>query len=113
MTNAWTARRTRDSPLLADRSRLRLEMRHGFDLGSLRKHVERGNRLDSELFLQFFQVTSQCGGIAGNINQRRWRKIENCVAHVYRKAGGGRIDNKCGVWCSGACPHAQSPNVCG
>jgi hypothetical protein len=54
-----------------------LQVRHGFDLSSLRKHVERRDGIDREFFLQFFQVTSQCGGIAGNVNYRRWRKIEN------------------------------------
>jgi hypothetical protein len=40
------------------------KMSGDFDLGSLRKHIERRDRIDREFALQFFQVPRQCRGIA-------------------------------------------------
>src|SRR6266446_10763840 len=40
------------------------QARDDFDLGRLRKHVERRDRLDDELILQISQITRECGRIA-------------------------------------------------
>src|SRR4029079_14433640 len=74
--------------------RLWLKMCHCFDLSCLWKHVERGNRIEREFRVQFLQIPRQRGRIAGNVNQRGWREIENRVAHFFRQPNGGRIDNK-------------------
>ena len=50
------------------KSLTRLEMGEHFDLGGLRKHIQRCDRIDRELRLQVFQIASKSRGVARNVN---------------------------------------------
>lgn len=55
-------------------------MRDGFDLGRLGEHVEWSDRDDGEGLLQFGEIPREGGGIAGDVDHRVRRRIENDAA---------------------------------
>src|SRR2546423_7573280 len=56
-------------------------MRHHFDLSGLREHVEGGDRDDAEVRLQLGQVAAEGRRIAGDVDQRCGRGLDNGTAH--------------------------------
>src|SRR6266436_5556060 len=70
------------------------QARDDFDLGRLRKHVERRDRIYNEFLVQLFQVARQCRGITRDVNQCGWRKIKNRIANSGAQASRRRIDNQ-------------------
>src|SRR6266498_4803238 len=69
------------------------QARSDFDLGGLWKHVERRDRLDDELILQFSQIACECRRVTRDVNERRRWKINNGFANGFAQPSRRRIDD--------------------
>src|SRR5687768_6917357 len=71
-------------------------MRDGFDLGGLGEHVEGGDRNYGEALLQLRDIAPERWRIAGDVDHRARRSVENGAAHFGGETGGRRIDDQRG-----------------
>ncbi len=68
-----------------------LQMHDALNLRCLREHVQRCYRDDGEGCLQFAEITRERGGIAGNVNERRGRMVQERGPRSGRQTRGWRI----------------------